>query len=87
MDFLLLNYSVLMILVGTIGCGGKNNPRMDEGVNGGDDPLGNVEEVWCCRIIGTRLRDSLDLFKWCVLIKLTFKWCDDKKKSFSSRIS
>lgn len=46
MDFLVLNYSVLMISGTMIGCGGKNIPRMNEGGgNGGDVPLRNVEEV------------------------------------------
>lgn len=40
-----------------------------------------------CRIIGARLRDSLDMFIWCVLIKLTCKQCNDKKNLFSSKIS
>lgn len=84
MDFFLLNYSVLMISGATIGCGGKNISRMNESVNGGDVPLGNVEEVqdnWC------KTETAWTGFKWCVLIKLTFKRCNDKKKSFSSRIS
>lgn len=45
MDFFLFNYSVLMILGATIGGESKNISRMNEGVNGGDVSLGNVEEV------------------------------------------
>lgn len=34
-----------MLLGATIGGGGKNISRMNEGVNGGDVPLESVEEV------------------------------------------
>lgn len=45
MGFFLFNYSVLMILGATTGCGGKAILGTNEGIQGGDVSFGNVEEM------------------------------------------
>lgn len=59
-----------MILGARTGGGVKNISRMNEGVMVVVFLLEMLKRCSSCRIIGARLRDSLDMFKWCVLIKV-----------------